>query len=62
MQIRCALTLQGNIEAAIMDGRFIRRVVVDCRTGNLIETNVPTYSDIFRKLVKAARQFAGEPL
>lgn len=57
---RLAITPDGMIEATAPNPnapRFPFRVVIDRRApGNVIESNVPEDSDVFRQLVKAARQ------
>lgn len=53
--IRCGLTILGNIEAAITVAGTIRRVVIDGRTGDVIEFNVGRDTDLFRWLVREAR-------
>jgi len=58
---RIAVTPDGTIEATAFNPnapRFPFRVVIERRApGNVIESNVPEGSDIFRILVKAARQY-----
>lgn len=58
---RVAYTRDGNIEAATVFSNTIHRVVVEPRTGNVIEdeTNVIEGTDAFRRLVRAARKFIG---
>lgn len=53
--VRCGLTAEGNIEAAL-DMRY--RLVCDVCTGNVIEKTaaVKEGTDIFRWLVQAARK------
>lgn len=59
--IRCGLTALGNIEAALVVAGTIRRVVVDVRTGELLDYNVYRDSDLFRWLVQAAREHVRKP-
>lgn len=58
LRIRCAFTSLGNIEAAIFDAGIIRRVEIDGRTGDLVDHSNTGYphSDLFRQLLRAARQ------
>lgn len=59
--IRCALTPLGNIEAALVVAGVTRRVVVDVQTGELLDFNVYRDSDLFRWLVRAAREHVRKP-
>lgn len=58
--IRLALTPDGAIEATTPNPNYPRdpwRVVIDRRApGRVIENNTPQGSDVFRWLVRAARQ------
>lgn len=57
--IRLAANPHGQIEATFTpwnDRRAISRVLIDCRTGNVLESNVPEGSRIFEHLVKEARR------
>jgi hypothetical protein len=55
LNIRTALTADGDIEAAhVVDG-VIRRVVIDRRMGTLMGGNVASTADDFRPLIRAAR-------
>ena len=51
---RCALTVDGNIEAAY---DLARRLEIDPRTGTVIASTVKEGTDEFRRLVRTARQF-----
>lgn len=54
--IRTAWTPEGNIEAcAYLD--LSKRLVIDGRTGDVIQTTHPQGSDTFRHLARAARRF-----
>lgn len=55
-KIRCAWTKDGNIEAT---AGATHRLVVDTRTGNVLESNVAEGTDMFRWLVTAARKHTG---
>lgn len=56
--IRCALTENGDIEAAYRDGSITRRVVIDRRSGALLtQQNAPYGSDAFRWCIREARKF-----
>jgi hypothetical protein len=55
-RIRAAVTQDGDIEAAVViDGR-VQRVVVYRQGGGCKESTVPSGSDIYRQLVRAARE------
>jgi len=57
--IRCAFTLAGNIEATSFDRDHPRdpwRLVIDPRTGHVLDANVAIGTDMFRWLVTEARQ------
>jgi hypothetical protein len=56
--IRTALTADGDIEAAFVrpGGGIVCRVVVDRRTGDLLDASVQQGSDEFRWLIRAARK------
>lgn len=51
--IRCAWTKDGDIEAT---AGATHRLVVDSRTGAVKESNVSEGTDMFRWLVRAARE------
>jgi len=51
--IRCGLTAEGNIEAAISEAI---RLVIDRRTGQVLYSSVREGTDEFRWLVQAARE------
>ena len=53
-EIRVAYTPDGDIEAAYPHGE---RVVIDSRTGDVVANNVGEGSDVFRRLVRAARVY-----
>lgn len=57
---RVGLTANGDIEAAAPNPDYPRtpfRVVIDSRTGNLVESSVLIDSDKFARLIRAARQY-----
>lgn len=54
-EIRCALTCNGDIEAAMWSSPHLN-LVIDRRTGAVIKANVKEGSDEFRWLVRAARK------
>lgn len=53
MTIRTAWTADGHIEAAIMHRA---RVVIDSRTGSVIEHSCGKNAELFQMLVRAARR------
>lgn len=55
-QIRCATTREGQIEAVFHSLGRANRMVVDRRTGEVLEANVIEGTDAFRWLVNAARE------
>lgn len=57
MDIRCGLTTSGDIEAAVRShGPVIRNVIIDSRFGNVIGGSVKYGDELFRPLVRAARE------
>lgn len=54
--IRTAWTSEGNIEAAYYAGTRIRRVVIDSRTGEVLEMQLNGATDSLRLLVRSARE------
>ena len=52
--IRCGLTADGNIEAAI---DISKRLVIDPQSGNVIQSTVREGTDAFRYLVTEARKW-----
>ena len=53
--IRVAATEEGDLEASFGLGVTTKWVLMDRRTGRVIDTNVKRGSDAFRWLVNAAR-------
>jgi hypothetical protein len=56
LNIRCATMPDGNIEACVyLD--LSRRLVIDVRSGAVIDSNVEEGTDDFRLLVREARKY-----
>lgn len=56
---RIGLTWQGDLECTAPNPDYPRcpyRVTIDPRSGNVIESNMPLDSIMFRRMVKAARR------
>lgn len=57
-KIRLAATVDGDIEAA---AGATHRMVIDRRTGDVLQSNVAEGTDMFRWLVRAAREHVSKP-